>query len=130
MLKSARFESRKTKRKLYKPNHEEPKEFFLDYILLPYGMYYKKTLDFLEAKTGDILRFFNGPEYQIESVTLIKCDRVCDLLCRMRYGIPWEKAYRIWQRYAIMEGNGKDILSKEECFFVVYNKNEQDTLQV
>lgn len=120
MSKSVRFESRKAKQRTFKPNHKEPGPMQLDFILLPYGAFYDKTKAFVEAKTGDILRFFNGPEYRIESVALIKCDKVCDLLCRMRYGISWEAAFRKWQSYAVLEGNGKDILSKEECFLVFY----------
>jgi len=104
--------------------HEEPGEFYLDYILLPYGEYYSKTKDFLDAKTGDTLRFFNGPEYEIESVTLIPQDKMCDLLCRMRYGISWKVAFEKWRSYAILEGNGKRVLSTKECLFVVYGKKK------
>lgn len=98
---------------------------FLDYILLPYGEFYEKTKGFVNAKQGDILRFYNGPEYSIVSVTLIPQDRVCDLLCRMRYGITWRVAFEKWQQYARLEGHGKDILSKDECLFVVYDKKKE-----
>lgn len=125
---SKRFESRKSSQRTFKPNHEEPGEFCLDYILLPYGAFYRKTSGLLDAKTGDILRFFNGPEYPIESVMLIRCDRLCDMLCRIRYGISWDAALRIWQRYAVMEGNGKDVLSTEECILVVFKKDEPNSL--
>lgn len=98
---------------------------YLDYILLPYGVFYEKTKNFLDARKGDILRFFNGPEYEIHSVSLIPQDRVCDILCRMRYGISWEVAFSKWLRYARMEGHGKDILSTRECLLVVYDKKNQ-----
>ena len=111
------------KKNIFKPNHAVPGEFFLDYILLPYGIYYDKTNVFLKAKKGDILRFFNGPEYPIDSVSLIKQDRFCDILCRMRYGISWNAAFDRWLRYARMEGHNKDILSTEECLLVVYDKD-------
>lgn len=124
MKRAVVSESRKNRTRIFKPPHEEPKDFYLDYILLPYGQFYEKTRVFLEAKTGDILRFFNGPEFPIESVTLIKCDRVCDILCRMRYGISWEAALSRWNRYALLEGNGKGILSEDECLFVVYRNND------
>lgn len=123
MTRAVKSESRKNRTRIFKPSHEEPKDFYLDYILLPYGQFYEKTRVFLEAKTGDILRFFNGPEFPIESVTLIKCDKVCDILCRMRYGISWEAAFSRWCRYVMLEGNGRSILSKEECIFVVYRRN-------
>lgn len=112
-------------KKIFKPLHEEPGPLFLDYILLPYGMFYDKTKDFVKAKRGDTLRFFNGPDYEIVSVSLIPQDRVCDSLCRMRYGIPWHKAFERWQKYARLEGNGKDILSTKECLLVVYNAKKE-----
>ena len=123
MTRGVVSESRRGKKRIFKPQHEEPKEFYLDYILLPYGIFYDRTKVFLDAKKGDILRFFNGPERVIESVTLIKCDAICDILCRMRYGISWAAALARWKRYAIIEGNGKDIFSEEECIFVVFRKD-------
>lgn len=111
------------KKKTFKPQHSEPGEFFLDYILLPYGTFYEQTNKFLEAKTGDILRFFNGPEYPIYTVLLIKQDKFCDILCRMRYGVSLDVAFNKWLTYARLYGHGKDILSKEECILVVYGKD-------
>lgn len=128
MSRSVKLESRKTNRRTFKSYHEEPGESSLDYILLPYGAFYRKTSGLLEAKTGDMLRFFNGPEYPIESVMLIKCDRLCDLLCRMRYGISWEAALKIWQRYAVMEGHGKSVLSTQECILIFFKKDEPNSL--
>lgn len=112
------------KKKIFSPNHAEPGDFWLDYILLPYGEYYDKTRVFLEAKEDDTLHFFEGPDYAIKSVYKIKQDKVCDFLCRMRYGIPWERAFKKWQSYAVLEGHGRDILSKEFCLLVIYKKNE------
>lgn len=106
--------------RVFKPAHEEPGKMWLNYILLPYGEFYKKTNVFLEAKPGDTMRFFNGPDVQIESVMLIACDKTCDFLCKMRYGITWDKAFSKWLSYARMEGNGKDILSRTKCILVVY----------
>lgn len=103
-----------------KPNHSEPIEFWLDYILLPYGEYYRPSQEVAKIKKGDILRFFNGPERPIERVMKIRQDAVCDLLCRIRYGIPWSVALKKWQSYAVLEGHGKDIISKEFCWWVIY----------
>lgn len=113
-----------SKRRVFKPKHEVPKDPFLDYIILPYGEFYKDTKGFLEAKTGDILRFFNGPEFEIESVMKIRCDRLCDMLCRMRYGVSWNAVLARWQRYATLDGSGKQIISTEECIMVVYGKEK------
>lgn len=106
--------------KVFKPAHEEPGDMLLNYILLPYGEFYEKTKVFLDAKSGDTMRFFNGPEVKIESAFLIPCDKTCDFLCKMRYGITWDKAFSRWLSYARMEGNGKNILSKNHCILVVY----------
>lgn len=108
------------RKKIFKPAHEEPGRMWLNYILLPYGEYYDKTKVFLDAKEGDIIRFFNGGEFRIKSVMLIACDKTCDFLCKMRYGITWDKAFARWLSYARLEGNGKDILSKTKCILVVY----------
>lgn len=121
-MKGRRLESRTTRKKVFKPAHEEPGPFFLDYILLPYGEFYDKTKDMVSAKRGDTLRFFNGPEYEIDSVSLIPQDKQCDILCRMRYNVAFSKVFEIWRRYALLEGYGKDILSTEVCIFMVYKR--------
>lgn len=113
------------KKKIFKPAHEKPGDFRLDYILLPYGEYYDKTKVFLSAERGDTLRFFNGPDVQIDKVLLIKCDAVCDFLCRMRYGISWDKAFKVWLRYARMEGHDRDILSTDKCLLVFYDEENK-----
>ena len=112
-------------KKIYKPAHELPGKMWLDYILLPYGQFYK-TAKFLEAKKGDALRFFNGPDVEIETVRLIPCDAVCDFLCKMRYGITWDIAFKKWLSYAKMEGNGSDVLSTSECILIVFD-NAKDS---
>ena len=113
--------------KIYRVAHDEPGEMLLNYILLPYGSFYEKTRVLLDAKPEDTLRFFNGPDVKIESVMLIACDKICDFLCKMRYGITWDKAFKKWLSYARMEGHGKDILSRTECLLVVY-RNAEDKL--
>lgn len=112
------------RKKIFKPAHDEPGRMWLNYILLPYGEYYEKTKAFLDAREGDILRFFNGSDFSIKSVMLIECDKVCDFLCKMRYGISWSKALDRWLGYARLEGNGKNILSKRYCILVVYEDKQ------
>lgn len=111
--------------RIFKPAHEEPGPMLLNYILLPYGEYYEKTRCLLDAKPGDTLRFFNGPDVAIESVFLIACDKTCDFLCKMRYGITWDKAFARWLSYARLEGHSRDILSKKKCILVVYAKDKE-----
>lgn len=124
MIQGKRFVSGKRRIRVYKPLHAEPRDFHLDYILLPYGIFYDKTKSFVDAKKGDILRFFNGGDYEIDNVALIPQDRICDTLCRMRYGITWKAAFEKWKSYAVLQGYGKEVLSTEECLFVVYAKKE------
>lgn len=112
------------RRKIYKVAHAEPGKFWLNYILLPYGEYYEKTKRVLDATPGETLRFFEGPDVTIESVFLIACDKTCDFLCMMRYGITWDKAFAKWQSYARLEGHGKDILSRAKCILVVYENSK------
>ena len=109
--------------KIFKPSHAEPGSFWLDYILLPYGEFYSKTRDLLSAKKGDVLRYFNGGEYPIDSVHLITQDRVCDVLCRMRYGISIVAALRKWRDNARIEGNGPNVISDKQCILVVLDKD-------
>lgn len=108
------------KKKIFRPEHMEPGPFRLNYILLPYGEYYKKSQDVLDAKRGDILRIYDGGDYEIDSVFKITDSKMCDMLCRMRYGIPWCVAYKTWLTYARAEGYGKDALSENWCVMVVY----------
>lgn len=122
-MKARRWMAGGTRKKVFKPAHDEPGPFYLDYILLPYGEFYDKTKRFVTAKKGDILRFHNGPQYEIDSVSLIPQDKQCDILCRMRYNMAFDKVFEIWRRYALMEGYGKQILSTEECIFIVFKKN-------
>lgn len=113
------------KGKEYKAYQEASGDPWLGYVLLPYGMYYEKTRVLLDASAGDILRFFNGPDVRIESVMLIPCDKMCNFLCKMKYGITWDIAYQQWLRYARLEGHGKDILDKEKCILVIYNAKDK-----
>ena len=105
--------------------HEEPRPFGLEYILLPYGAFYEKTKELAQAKRGDLLRFFNGPDMKIHAVRRMTQDGLCDLLCRMRYGISWAAALSRWQNYALMEGYGKDAISKSECLIVFYEVQDK-----
>lgn len=112
------------KKKIYRPAHELPGRFFLDYIILPYGEFYQKTKVFLNAKRGDTLRFYNGPDLLIEKVLIVPCDSLLDYLCKMRYGVSWNVAFQKWVGYARMEGHAKDILSKEKCLLVFYDAKD------
>ena len=118
MLQQAR------KKKTFKPAHQLPGKFWMDYILLPYGAYYDKTAGFLKAEPGDIVRFFNGPDKRIEKVMLIKCDDLCNFLSKMRYGISFDKALVRYRMYARMEGYAKDAISDKQCIIVFFENDE------
>lgn len=111
-------ESRKPR--IFKPAHEEPNDFRMDYILLPYGQFYDKAVEMMKAKPGDILRFFNGRDAEIQAVNLVEGLSLCNILSRMRYGITWEAAMSRWTRYAVFEGNGKDVLAPNMCIMVTF----------
>lgn len=119
--------------KLFRTGHENPGEFRLDYILLPYGLFYEKTSCVLKARRGDRLRLFNGPDCRIIKAVVVEGD-LCDLLCRMRYGVAWRIAYQKWLLNARMEGFGKDVFFEDKCIFVVFDRDdnveEQNTAAV
>lgn len=108
--------------------HSEPGDPVFGYFLLPYGIFYEKTRVFLDAKPGDPMRFFNGPECRIVKTMLVSDPSLCDLLCRIRYGVSWAVAFKRWLGYALMEGNGKDILSPNECILVAYDSGGVDEI--
>lgn len=106
-------------RKTFKIPHSEPGDFRLGYILLPVGYMYNKAI--AGAKTGDILRLFDGGSYRILSVRKISLQKIdTELLCRIRYGITLKAALMRWQINAKMEGHGEKAVSKEECLWVIY----------
>lgn len=113
--------SQEAKKRMFKAQQELPRDFFLNYILLPYGEYYEKTRVVLDAQPGDTLRFFNGADMVMEKAILIPCGALCDYLCKMRYGITWDKAFQKWLRYARMEGHSDGIFSRKKCLLVFFN---------
>ena len=106
--------------RIFKVNHAEPNDFRWDFILLPYGEYYAKTAELLKARPGDTLRFYEGRDVEIQAVRLIEDEVLCNILCRMRYGIVWEAAFSRWLRYARLEGHGKSIIVKDKCILVAF----------
>lgn len=105
---------------MHKVQHLEPSRPWLGYILLPYGEFYKPTKEIAKAKPGDTIRFFQGSEHIIERVMKIPQDDMCDMLCRIIYGIPWKVAFKKWQSYAVLEGNDKGVISPDYCLWVIY----------
>lgn len=91
---------------------------------MPYGEFYGQTSNIKKAKKGDIIRFFQGGDYEIERVMKIPQDDFCDMLCRIVYGIPLRIAMRKWQSYAVLEGNDKNVVSSEYCLWVIYGTSE------
>lgn len=113
------------KRKKLRVRHEEPKDWFLDFILLPFG--YSYNTEIADAKKGDILSFFDGGDYPVVTVRRLKLSNpMTDVMSRMRYGITVKKALQIWKRNAMLEGCGASAVSEEECLFVVFDKNCED----
>lgn len=113
-----------TERKTYSVQHLDPKGLWLNYILLPYGEFYDQTAQISKAKKGDILRFFQGGDHEIERVLKIPQDDFCDMLCRIVYGIPLRMAIQKWQSYAVLEGNDRNVISSDYCLWVIYGTGE------
>lgn len=114
--------------KIYEVQHLEPRGTWLNFIILPYGEYYKQTREIAKAKKGDILRFFQGKDYTIERVMKIRQDDFCDMLSRIAYGIPWKLALKKWQSYAVLTGSDRGVINSDYCLWVIYgdlqNKRE------
>lgn len=110
--------------KIYSVQHLGPQKPWLGYILLPFGEFYEPTKGIAKAKPGDIIRFFQGPEHKIERVMKIPQNDICDMLCRIAYGIPWQMALKKWQSYAVMEGNDRNVISPDYCLWVIYGEEQ------
>lgn len=116
------FENIKRSPKTFRVKHSEPSDFHLGYILLPIG--YSYNAEWKNAKKGDILRFWDGGDYPIYAVRMVKLNKAeADILCRMRYGITIKRALQIWQANAKMEGHGTKVVSAEECIWVIYGED-------
>lgn len=123
----AKFETTSRRKKIFEPKHTEPGIFRLDYILLPIG--YAYNTEYLEAKAGDTLRFFNGTDYDICAVRRLKIKSAeTDILCRMRYGITIKGALMRWKENARLEGHSPQVISTEECLWVVYETRKERNL--
>lgn len=110
-------------KKTFKINHTEPGEFRLGYILLPVGYSYNAAI--AQAKKGDTLRLFDGGEYPILVVRKMKMkDPNTDILCRMRYGITLKGALMRWKNNARLEGHGSQVVSEDECLWIIYADRE------
>ena len=121
----AKFETTSRRKKIYKPNHTESGAFRMDYILLPMG--YAYNTEYLEAKKGDIIRLFNGGEYEIYAIRRLKINKAeTDILCRMRYGISIKGALSRWKMNAKLEGHSAKAVSTEECLWVIYEERADE----
>lgn len=119
----AKFETTSRRKKTFKVKHMEPKDFRLDYILLPIGFGYNE--EYLDAQRGDKMRFFDGRTVVLEAIKKISLKGpIADLLCRMRYGITLKGAIMRWQDNARLEGHSGAIISLDECLWVVYEARE------
>ncbi len=121
------MEQVRRKSKTIKVKHYEPGVFRLDYILLPVGYSYNVAIS--EAKMGDKVRFFNGGLYPILAVRRLDLRNPnTELLCKMRYGITLKAAMQRWQMNAKLEGHGAKAVSEDECLWVIFDKDENDTV--
>jgi len=109
-------------KRILRCNHLAPGGFRMGYILLPYGYLYNNAI--AEAKKGDTLRFLTGEDHKIFAVRKVKFNSAeTDLLCRIRYGVPKEGVMQRWKTNALIDGNGENAISDDECLFVVYDED-------
>jgi len=109
-------------KKILRISHRTPENFYLGYVLLPFGYSYNN--DIAKAKQGDTLRFVDGNDFTIFTVRKIKIGSPeADILCRLRYGITIKGALMRWQSNAKLEGHGAKVVSTEECLWVIFETN-------
>lgn len=83
------------------------------------GVWYNK--DIQQAKTGDILRFNDGLEVELESVIVLDMESpIAKQLCRNIYNISLKQALEIWKNNAILQGNEAGVVSSFDCLWVCY----------
>lgn len=121
MVKS---ETTRGRKKIFRPQHLEPGDFYLDYILLPVG--YSYNAEWLKAKRGDLMRIPDGGLYRIFAVRTIKLgSAAADILSRMRYGITIKGCLQRWKMNAKLAGHYSTAVSSEECLWVIYEKEDK-----
>lgn len=114
-------------KKILKPLHDRPGDFHFDYILLPTG--YKYNTEFEKASMGDRLRFHSGEEVCVLHAVKIPIESpICDVLCKLRYGISIRRALQIWQRNAVALGNAKGVVDTDECLMITFTNGKREEI--
>jgi hypothetical protein len=113
---------------MYQPHHAKPGPMYMDYILIPIGYAYNRPIQ--KAKDGDRIAFIGGERAAIDTTVVIKAQsKICDMLCRMRYGVGIERVIEVWKNNASLEGYGRDAVSEDECMLITFF-NEKKVVNV
>lgn len=105
--------------KIFRPHHAMPKAMYLDYILIPIGYAYNRPIQ--KAQDGDRMIFLDGERVAIDTIAKIKSQtKMCDMICRARYGVGIERVIEIWKNNATLEGYGRDAVSEDECLLITF----------
>lgn len=106
-------------RRVLTPLHAKPDGFHSDFILLPLG--YRINAAFKNAPKGQILAFYGGGKAKVGEVYHLSLnDPFTGFLFRFRYGVPFERVFKVWQRNFRALGYNPDAISKTECLLVEY----------
>lgn len=103
---------------VYNIFHDTPK-IERNLIMLPVGVYYNR--DIHGASVGDKIRFIDGNERTIVGKSDIDLRMSStDLICRYIYNCSMKIVFRKWLTNAVIEGNGRNVVSKNKCMLIWY----------
>lgn len=111
-------------KRIFSVSHRPVKEYNIDFILLPLG--YRYNTEFLEAKTGDIIQFFDGEKHMIYSVGSISSKtKVADILSVACYGKPIMRVKQLWRNEMVKLGHREDSIT-DQILVIGYGKAAEE----
>lgn len=92
---------------------------YKSYLFLPVGAYYNR--DLLRIRVGDTIRFSDGPKAEVTYVGLrLLTDAYTKFQMKETYKSRYDIVIRRWENNAIMQGHGREVVSKEKCLIIHY----------
>lgn len=106
--------------KAYKIYHWRPKND-KGLILLPVGVRY--NIDLQKAKVGECIEFQEDPnKYMIKQKAYLDIHtQAANLLSMFLYRSPILAVLKRWQNTSVLDGNGKNAVSRNKCLLIHYN---------
>lgn len=88
-------------------------------IMLPVGIYYNR--DIQNASIGDVIVFLGGEERTIKNKCVFNTHSgSTHFLCQYIYNTSLSVVFRKWLTNAVIQGNGRNAVSKNRCLVVWY----------